>query len=496
MTTINLNWYAGNETRRYPIADEATNLDDTATPLPTDVLADLRLTFPSALARYAWLSSVTITDDLATVTILGTTSALIPAANEFPNLDEPALIPLGAVTILRPVPYRPYAIRPLQDGVAGWVVFGQGAKIPLVARFSSPEQAFLLPTAARQLDLDRVPSIQDANGSSGLSGIVRLSGQAPLEIVGATRTIEGVSRRVIAIRLQDKFPDALQTLAGPCAGRPEAQSCGDQTPIEMIGPVSPDCDGEITIEVRGCLSVYRTADGHGALLDCSSDMTDVCPASDLPVDGVLPNDYDDRCIVETPFIAQTAPPVPEPLPIEPTDVQTLIGRFEQTDDRWTAVGAMSINLLRIRQFDSSKGKRYSIGFTVTTRPAGSVCGLAINILPVAKTYGHQFFYFGYDHDQKALIGSFFDGSNSRLILFRPLPHETTLWTDQPYELQLEVLPGAAIHQALVNVRLRQHGLMIFETGTVMIGGMSPDNGVVGFAGTRLTNFSNYSVETL
>lgn len=285
----NQGWYDANAARPYPVDDGGTLVADGGAPLPHDVLVDANVRFPRSLGAVACLSSAAVTPRLVTFTFQVADGPLDPAPR-----------PLAAVAVRRDeleegrlVPLRPQA-----DGVAGWVVVGPRAGGgPLDLRFSSPAQAPLCPRSARPFADPAVPSLARW-GAAGLAGVVRLSGQPPVVVERAVREIEGVSREVIVVRLEDPPgtpPErgVLARLAGPCGGRPESGGCGPPAPLESVAGVAPDCDGVLTLEFRGCADAAPYLGGGGLALDCGQPLATACPPPDLPDDdGRLPGEAD------------------------------------------------------------------------------------------------------------------------------------------------------------------------------------------------------------
>jgi hypothetical protein len=289
----NPEWYELNEQRSWPLADQATLFDDTGLRMPNQLIADLNVWFPSTLGEYAFLGSVTLGPNIATVTILGT-AAGTPA--------------IAAVSVSGEIdPYAHYALEPLYPGVGGWIVFGSGAKENKTRsfRFSTQQQSILVPQVARKYAPALVQNVSTQNNVSSLTGIVRLAGGDDIEIVKESREINSVVRDVAVIRLKSKPEfvedvNLLEKYAGPCGLRPESNNCGTTPPIEFINSVSPDCCGNITIEFRGCADVkFIQNEDCSVAVGCNLGLGDACVTPDrLPNDiGELPNEFDQDCVV-------------------------------------------------------------------------------------------------------------------------------------------------------------------------------------------------------
>lgn len=325
MPIRNLHWTNRNDGIKYPVDDQATALDDAGALLPSEILADLFLRWPKHLGDYAFLSSVSVTRSLVTVTI--------QAAR---TLDDEDFTPLAVLSVTKPVQDgRVYALQPQVQGVGGWVVFGRGVQFDptdgLVyrGRFSSPRQSRLAPRAARPYRGLPVHSAQVQNAATRLTGVVLLRGVLPVRVVKEERTIDGVLRDCIVIRLVDvagvdgfavpaaareisgfKEASSFQEFAGPCANRPESGTCGTPEPIEFVNAVAPDCNGVLTLEFRGCAAVAQVLGTCGIIVDCDLGLARACLPPYIPSsDGKLPSEYD-PIVVEPPI--DPPPPDPEP----------------------------------------------------------------------------------------------------------------------------------------------------------------------------------------
>lgn len=337
MSVTNQSWYAANAGRQYPLDETASCVDDRGAQLPTHILADARICFPNSLASHAFLGALSITAKLVTTTILG--------ADDPDSVD--GFVPLAVVSLRRPVtPYRLYPITALAAGVTGWLVFGAAVLDDIVYRglFSSPSQSRLLRRAARgYVDLP-IPTIGKLGNKTALTGLVRLSGGSDIEIVedclsiplqGTNDDAEAcgeslgpdnrASRRCIVFRLKSNERGATNVLSkyvGACGKRPESGNCDDPQPVERIGGVSPDCDGTLTIEFRGAVSiteiveevvlddsndVVTSAEATGIIIDSPLALTDTCGARNtLPAyDGRLPSEIDDICEVSSMSLGTT-----------------------------------------------------------------------------------------------------------------------------------------------------------------------------------------------
>ena len=358
MPTINQGWYDANAGRSYPVDERATQLDDTGLRLPSHLLVDAHLRFPQSLANYAFLGAVSSTASLVTVTILGS------------DTEETAdgYVPLAALTLPKPVqPFRLYAVEALAAGVGGWVAFGPGVQDTQLygGRFGSPAQSRLTGRCAHAYQDLPVSSVGKRGSGTALTGLVRLRGGSDIEIFGACRRVprrwpldssqecgpplnseDGRDyynpwRRVIVIRLADTgrgSDNVLEKYIGPCDRRPESGTCEGLQPIETIGGVRPNCDGEVVIEFRGCAALTEiveeviqdesgdsvaSVDAVGVIVDCALSLGDTCKKTDVPLpDGRLDNEVEDACIVSS-IVLDEAPE------IDPCEATKLISpRFD------------------------------------------------------------------------------------------------------------------------------------------------------------------------
>jgi hypothetical protein len=292
----NNHWYNTNETRGYPLDESATLTSDQGERLPANIVSDINLRYPEILGPFAFLASVGISTNLVSVTLQ---SAL--------NLTgDPGLNPLAVFTLPRDevIEGRPYPLEAQAPGVGGWIVFGSGIQEEFTGRFSGPAQALLAPRAARAYRDFPVASLGKLANLEALSGIIRLQGVDPVEIVKDSREIDGIERDVIVIRLfqagnttvDGKEVNVFDQFTGPCGSRPESETCGDPAPIEFVNSVAPDCDGNLTVEIRGCAEIGRVLDQCGIVVDCGLGLSEACLPKRLPEeDGTLPNEYPDLC---------------------------------------------------------------------------------------------------------------------------------------------------------------------------------------------------------
>lgn len=274
------NWLNRNETRKYPLHDDATKMSAAGSPLPDDIVVDMQLLVPESVGQYIFISSVSITPGLVSLTILATGTD--PLGSSSSANDD--FVPLAAISLQRPVtPYRNYAVDALYPGVRGWVAFGAGVDRTATTfyQFESPSDGLLAPKAARAYRDYPVSSIGKANRAIELTGLVSLIGSSSVEVEKAVRTIDGRRREVITLGLAlgDDPKTVLHKFAGPCGGRPDDRTCPEGKPLRTINSVAPDCDGNIDIIFQGA-DVTMVRVENGIIVDLPIGLDDICTPFD------------------------------------------------------------------------------------------------------------------------------------------------------------------------------------------------------------------------
>ncbi len=324
----NKHWHEINGANSYPLADTATELSDGNVRLPSNVIVDLNVRYPAGVGNYPFVGAVSVTGTLVTV--------VVEAANSLsPDYGMQPLCVFSRLLSETEVG-RQYALTSLQEGVGGWISFGEGIHehgvdgvAPLSLRFSTPQQSLLCLKAARRYRVMPVRGLGSLWAKDTMSGIVNIAAESPLEVVKDSRTIGGINRDVVVVRLVRQEPgagfdtseqeqalykivrrsDLLQQFAGPCGKRPESHTCGNPEPIEFINSVAPDCDGILTLDFRNCASVSHVADPCTILLQCNFGISQVCPPPYIPdSEGRLPSEYDP---VDINSVSETDPVPPE-----------------------------------------------------------------------------------------------------------------------------------------------------------------------------------------
>ena len=307
MAIRNNHWYNLNAQRYYPLDDIASAISDQGQLLPSALIVDLRLRWPYDLGQYAFLSAISLTPHLITV--------LIEVTATLDNSTGSKLI--AGVTLPRVslTPGQTYAFQSFQPGVGGFIVIGNDELPSYSGRFSSPNQSLLTPRAAKANRRPPVLSLGIETAAVPLTGLVTLIADPPLALTRATRIINGIETdNVIVISLVQSVVYSLETqlesvftqFSGPCGKRVGSRTCGDPQPIESVNGVTPDCDGLLTLDFRGCALVGSNVDDCGVVVDCSLGLAQSCKPPYLPTleTGELPNEIPPTLITPTP------PPLP------------------------------------------------------------------------------------------------------------------------------------------------------------------------------------------
>lgn len=323
MPIRNAHWYSRNEGQLYPLDETADGIDTRGTYLPPNILVDLNLRYPVAYGEYPFLAAATVTPTLVTM-----------AFQAAESLDPPyAFTPLAVLTVRQPADEgRQLALTPLLPGVGGWAVVGSGARdAAYTGRLAGPRHGLLTRRAAKPYRSLPVAGLKRLHAAKALSGVVHLRGDPPIQVTAEDRDIPGVgTRRVVVFRLAgidatDGFIQPAETIkasnvfkefSGPCAGRPESQTCGDPQPIEFVNNVGPDCDGIVTLRFKGCADPAKLVVGGeatGAVIDSKTALSTVCIPPFIPApDGRLPSEYDPATYVTPEPTTEEPPPTPAP----------------------------------------------------------------------------------------------------------------------------------------------------------------------------------------
>jgi len=377
--TINVHWYSINESINYPIDDLADCITDQGNRLPSNILVDANIRWPSELGDVVFLSNITVNQNLVSLVF-----QTAPSIDSVPSPSVP-FYPICVVNLRQPViENRHYPVRPFRNNVGGWLVFGSGIRDQsFTGSFSAPKQSFLCPKAARPIRRLQTEEISTPHSEEVITGdIVYLKFNPPLYGRKGQVVIDSQQRDVIVIGLdeiiskgssvaqaaigakegeiQQGISSVYHLFSGPCGDRPESGTCrSGKTAIEFINGVGPDCNGEITIEFAGCAQIGKinnitspTDPPTSVVLECDASSSELCPPPYLPdQDGILPAEstYTPPSFiffdVTPPQDSEpTAPPNNDPPPSFP-HLQCFTGcsinNFEIRSGQWTSVNLTS-----------------------------------------------------------------------------------------------------------------------------------------------------------
>ena len=267
MPVRNQNWYDLQAGRKYPLDDTSTGLDDNGALLRDDIIVDCHIRAPAEFAGAIFIQAITITDNIVTV-LLGAVTAL-----------EGFVTSIAAISLPKPIdPYVNYAITPLTNGVAGWLVFGPGVAESFSGRYASPVQTKLAPRNAAGYAALPVNSLGKQGVAQTLDGVVSITCDAPIVAEKKTVEINGRPATAVVFKLDTTIGNfdynPLSYFLGPCGIRPESGTCPAQ-PRETLNGVAPDCAGNINIVGVG-VDIYPFVDCGGFGLDVGLGLADAC----------------------------------------------------------------------------------------------------------------------------------------------------------------------------------------------------------------------------
>lgn len=287
MAIRNQNWYNANETRRYPLDDASTGVDDAAQTLRDSVIVDCNIRFDAQLGDRLYVQGITSTPGLISV-VFGAAAAGPQAVGQT----------VAAVTVPKPfIKYRHYPIEPLVPGIDGWVVFGAGGDETCTFRFTNPDQSVLSLRCAAPYTPLPVPSIKKIGVGSALSDVITFEGLLPVttthEQIELTpgQTVDAIFFKLDTQSVTADY-NPLAEFLGPCAGRPDSGTCGRE-PIESINGVEPDCAGNIEILFTDGLTAIPFHEGGGMGVDIPNSLSELCAA----LDPKRPQEFTDKCCV-------------------------------------------------------------------------------------------------------------------------------------------------------------------------------------------------------
>jgi hypothetical protein len=107
MSIRNQNWYNLQSTRRDPLDENSTGLDNDGQKIRDDIIVDCNIRFPHTCGKYLYIQGITVSAGLVTVVIGGV-----------PELADVTGEAVAVVSIPRPVNVNVnYAVTPIKRGV-------------------------------------------------------------------------------------------------------------------------------------------------------------------------------------------------------------------------------------------------------------------------------------------------------------------------------------------------------------------------------------------
>lgn len=256
---LNTQWLAGNELRRYPLADDATGVDDSGSfTIPDDLLVELYLPIHAGMdvdpARFFVRNIGAYTTGYSV--IIG----YQPADGDPINVAS-ALIPRSGF-----VRHRPYVLGGIDpfDDTLGRVVLG---------KFDNADQqppgfwSFTLETG--RLDPDAVRPI-----IRGVTSLICVNGeQESVKLQGDITFVAGQNMRIDAIVVDGEDPIIrFNAISGEgtisdcvCSGDTEPTE-----PIKAINGIFPTADGDFTLLNGACIQFEAIANGIKMTDTCAS----------------------------------------------------------------------------------------------------------------------------------------------------------------------------------------------------------------------------------
>jgi hypothetical protein len=285
MKTITKEFLNENAYRNYPIDDAATMEPYSGTELQrvNSLLIDMSICIPKSVAACVFVSSISVTENLVTMTLMGSNTnpfavdapATTSYAQEYSLLGAVVLAHVQAVRS-NSLPGAVVPIVPVEDGVGGWVVFGPGVLTTGSWHFANPAAAMVSDRCVTRLSYDGIFSIGVQGFETTLDGAVSLQGQQGIEVVKT-----GASDLEIRFAGSgDTVRRLLSEFVGSCGGRPETGNCGGN-PIRRINGILPEGPArEIVIALDK--PMYATIQGNG-------DAESLAISSDLPLENFCTN---------------------------------------------------------------------------------------------------------------------------------------------------------------------------------------------------------------
>lgn len=254
-----LDWFATNETVKYPIDSQASFVPIGYDSVPAGlmgVITDISFAIPSTLEGTPYLSALTITDDLISLIIC---------------IDDR---PIFAFSSTQRSLYsgRYYNLTSFCLGCSGVIVFGEAAKsLRCAYRFTSQDAAFL-PTVYNRYTVFPVTSISRVGNATTCTGDILFKGSGDIKVETSSINVDGERSKAIFIKLNTEInPDVLSKYLGPCDGRPESETCR-RISVEAINGATP-VNGNIVFIGKG---IYINTTEGGMTLSTDYKLEDIC----------------------------------------------------------------------------------------------------------------------------------------------------------------------------------------------------------------------------
>lgn len=269
----NLDWYASNESVKYPLDSLASCIPTGYDYVPQEllgVITDISFNIPYSIESQPYLASLSITDDLITLIICAGSTPLFAFSSTQSSL----------------VVNRYYDLTSFATSCSGVIVFGESAKTHRCSyKFASATEGGFLPSVYHRYIDYPVVSIGKKDGASAYQKDIFFKGEGDVKVTSEVITIKtqiydtnggisfvhGISSEMIVFSL-DTSEETMQKYLGPCDVRPESGTCS-RSSIEKINALIPDESGNISI--RGDGINVDTVEGH-LLLSTSYTLDDIC----------------------------------------------------------------------------------------------------------------------------------------------------------------------------------------------------------------------------
>lgn len=296
----NIKWVNTNSLRKYPIKDTCSGVDNNGNTLPNDIIADINLIAPNTISsnpvNKIFISSVGISKNIVSVTL---------AIEDGSNFTPIAAVSVGPSLVVG----KNYQLKPLLDGVSGWISFGYGiGNTTGNFVFSTYAQTGLLDRCVRQYKAHGVTSLSRKNKTGKLVGdiVFKSPNKNVLDIScipssdPEARYINGAYRDCVVFKLNKAAsgPNIYKQFIGPCDVSPDSGTCNKPV-IYTINDAVPDCSGLIHFtfmeEVASDFGqlLYITIDGNKVYFNFCIGMADVCARSSINFNDAQIMDY--RC---------------------------------------------------------------------------------------------------------------------------------------------------------------------------------------------------------